>query len=130
MTLTTLLQNIFRLVVGWKKIFSITKEMSVSLQHFPVSLEKIFDIIVSHTFRVITLSCWFFFSIWVFFHEHSRITGLQGKGEGISLSPLYHFHPLHRHVGISGAITAGSSPLRIACSRTGTRNLWFLSASR
>ena len=24
----------------------------------------------------------FFFSIWVFFHEHSRITGLQGKGEG------------------------------------------------
>ena len=29
----------------------------------------------------------FFFSIWVFFHEHSRITGLQGKGEGISLTP-------------------------------------------
>ena len=28
-----------------------------------------------------------FFSIWVFFHEHSRITGLQGKGEGISLTP-------------------------------------------
>ena len=26
----------------------------------------------------------FFFSIWVFFHEHSRITGLQGNGEGIS----------------------------------------------
>ena len=31
---------------------------------------------------------WFiFFSIWVFFYEHSRITGLQGKGEGISLTP-------------------------------------------
>ena len=29
----------------------------------------------------------FFFSIWVFFHNHSRITGLQGKGEGISLAP-------------------------------------------
>ena len=27
----------------------------------------------------------FFFSIWVFFHEYSRITGLQGKG--ISLTP-------------------------------------------
>ena len=24
--------------------------------------------------------------MWVFFHEHSRSTGLQGKGEGISLS--------------------------------------------
>ena len=24
----------------------------------------------------------FFFSIWVFFHEHSRFTGQQGKGEG------------------------------------------------
>ena len=31
-----------------------------------------------------------FFSIWVFFHEHSQITGLQGKGEGISLTPHYH----------------------------------------
>ena len=38
-----------------------------------------------------------FFSIWVFFHEHSRITGLQGKGKGISLTPHYLFHPLHRH---------------------------------
>ena len=28
----------------------------------------------------------FFFSIWVFFYKHSRITGLQGKGEGISFS--------------------------------------------
>ena len=24
-----------------------------------------------------------FFSMWVFFHEHSQITGLPGKGEGI-----------------------------------------------
>ena len=29
-----------------------------------------------------------FFSIWVFFHEHSRITGLQGKMEGIFLKFL------------------------------------------
>ena len=27
-----------------------------------------------------------FFSMWVFFHNHSRITRLQGKGEGISLT--------------------------------------------
>ena len=34
----------------------------------------------------------FFFSIWVLFHKHSRFTGQQGKGEGIYLTPLYHFH--------------------------------------
>ena len=37
-----------------------------------------------------------------------------GKGEGISLTPLYHFHPLHRHLDISRAITADSSILHIA----------------
>ena len=72
----------------------------------------------------------FFFSIWVLFHEHSRITGLEGKGEGIPLAPHYHFHPLHGHLDISRGITAGSSPLRIASSRTRTGNLWFPSASR
>ena len=72
----------------------------------------------------------FFFSIWIFFHEHSRFTGQQGKGEGIYLTPLYHFHPLHRHLDISRAITAESSPLHIAGSRTRTGNLWFPSASR
>ena len=72
----------------------------------------------------------FFFSIWDLFHEHSRITGLQGKGEGIPLTPHYHFHPLPRHLHISGTITAGSSPLHIVSSRTRTGNLWFPSASR
>ena len=43
----------------------------------------------------------FFFSIWVLFHEHSRITGLQGKGEDISLTPYYHFHRLHTQLDIS-----------------------------
>ena len=64
----------------------------------------------------------FFFSICVFFHSHSRITGLQGKGKGISLTPHYHFHPLHRHLDISRTITAESSPLYIASSRTRTGN--------
>ena len=31
----------------------------------------------------------FFFSIWVFFHERSRFTGQQGKGEGIYLTPNF-----------------------------------------
>ena len=51
----------------------------------------------------------FFFSIWVFFHEHSRITELRGKGEGISLTPHYPFHPLHRHLDTSRAITPDST---------------------
>ena len=66
-----------------------------------------------------------FFSIWVLFHEDSRITGLQGKREGIPLTPHYHFYPLHRHLNISRAITAESSPLHIDSSWTRTGNLWF-----
>ena len=38
--------------------------------------------------------------------------------ERVSLYPLYHYHPLHRHLDISRAITAESSPLHIASSRT------------
>ena len=68
----------------------------------------------------------FFFSIWVFFHEHSRFAGQQGKGEVIYLTPLCHFHPLRGRSGIGRAIAAGGSPLR----RTRAGGLWFLGASR
>ena len=77
----------------------------------------------------IYLYIYIFFSIRVFFHEHSRFTGQQGKGEGIYLTPLSHFHPLRRHIDISRAITAESSPMHIAGSSTRTGNLWFPSAS-
>ena len=60
-----------------------------------------------------------FFSIWVFFHNDSWITGLQGKGEGIASQTL----------DISQAITAESSPLHIGSSRTWIGILWFLSTS-
>ena len=70
-----------------------------------------------------------FLSIWVFFHEHSRITGLQGNEEGISLTPHYHFDLIHRHLGISQVVTAESSSLHITSSQTRTGNLWFQSAS-
>ena len=64
-----------------------------------------------------------FFSIWVFFHEHSQFTEQQRKGEAISLTPLYHFHPLHKHLDIiSLTITEESSLLYIACCRTQTGN--------
>ena len=71
-----------------------------------------------------------FFSIWVFFHGHSRVTGLQGNGEGFFffLTRHYPFHPLHRHLDISRASTAESSSL-LAGSRTRTGKLWFPSAS-
>ena len=45
-----------------------------------------------------------------------------GKGEGISLIPHYHFHPLHRHLDISRAMTAESSPLHITSSRAQVLN--------
>ena len=44
----------------------------------------------------------FFFSIWVFFQEHSRFTVQQGKGEAISLSLLItstHFTDTQKVVG-------------------------------
>ena len=47
------------------------------------------------------------------------------KGGGRSVVPHYHFHPLHRHLDISRAITAESSPPHIASRRTRTGNLWF-----
>ena len=66
-----------------------------------------------------------FFSIWVFFHNYSQTTGLQGKREDISLTPHYHFHPLQRHLDISRVITAESSPVHIGSSRTQTGHLLF-----
>ena len=53
----------------------------------------------------------------------------RGRGRAF-LTPHYHFHPLLRHLEISRAITAESSPLHIASPRTRTGNLWFPSASR
>ena len=50
----------------------------------------------------------FFFSIWVFLSRAFTIHRAAGEGgEGIYLTPLYHFNPLHRHLDISWAITAG-----------------------
>ena len=47
-----------------------------------------------------------------------------GKEKGISLTPHYYFHPLRRHLDISRAITAESSPLHIGSSWTRTKNLY------
>ena len=113
-------------VVSFSRIFSVHQEHVFS--GTPESLLFIFFTAKCQA-RMYSLYFFFIFSIWLFFHEHSRITGLQGKGKGISLTPYYHFHPLHRHLDISRAITAESSPLHIGSSRTRTGNLWFPSAS-
>ena len=97
------------------------------LRWFPETSKKAID--VSYAKRNLKLVM-IFFSIWVFFHKHSRFTGQQGKGEDISFSPLYHFYPLHRHSDICREITAVSMPLHIANSRTWIGDLWFPSASR
>ena len=71
-----------------------------------------------------TFSCFLlisFFSIGFLFHDQSRITGLQGKGEEISLTTNYHFQPLHRHLDNSWAITAKCSPLHIGSNPTRTQ---------
>ena len=67
-----------------------------------------------------SLDLFFVFSIWVLFHEHSRFAGQQGKGEVISLTPLYQFHPLNRHLDISRAIITESPSLLIARSQART----------
>ena len=72
-------------------------------------------------FRFVIVVSWvlllLFFYVWIFFHEHSQFTEQQGKREDISLTPFYHFHPLHRYLGISRANTAERSRLYIASSR-------------
>ena len=52
-----------------------------------------------------------------------------GKGGSYSLTPLYYFHLLYRHVEISQAIAAESSPLHTARDGPQARNPWFRSAN-
>ena len=74
--------------------------------------------LVLNAFLKVRAVYFYFFFLWgFFFHKHSQITGLPGKGEGISLILHYHFHRLRRHLDISRAITAESSPLHIASAR-------------
>ena len=60
----------------------------------------------------------FLFSIWISFTNIGN--SQDSREEAICLTSLYHFYPLHRHLDISQTITAESSPLHIASSRTQT----------
>ena len=76
-----------------------------------------------------TLLCIYFLFRYSFTNIHDSQDN-RGRGEAISLTPLYHFHPLHRHVDTSWTITAESSPLHIANTPSQTGDIWFPSTSR
>ena len=94
------------------------------------------DVSLSFFWNCVTPNCWtccYYFAFLKNFlsgfsfrniHDSQNSRG-RGGGRGIYLTPLYHFHPLHRHLDISQAITAESSPLPIVSSWTWTGNLWF-----
>ena len=69
-----------------------------------------------------------FFSRFCFTNIH-ELLDCKEKGESISFTLHYHFHPFHTHLHISRAITAERSPLHIYSSQTRTGSLWFLSVS-
>ena len=46
-----------------------------------------------------------YISIWFFFLEHLGFIGHQGNWEDVSVTPLYHFNQLEKHLGISWVIT-------------------------
>ena len=101
-------------------LFSFVKIVNSSKDGILLQFKRLSRIVISFDSLVVVVvvAVVVVVSICVFFHEHSRFTGQQAKGEGIYLTPVYHFHPLHRHFGISRAITAESSPLHIAGNRT------------
>ena len=98
-------------------MFCVVHQLVVDLAHHQLILNHCskfsLQSIISWLFPVSNdlFICFCFFLIWVFYHKYSRFIGQQGKGEDISLTPLCHFHSVHRHLDISRMITAKSSPL-------------------
>ena len=97
-----------------------TSVMEDSRRSLCTYTESLFLHVVKHNLFFL-----FLFSIWLFFHEYSRFTGQQVKGEAISLYSFYQFLPLHRHLDIIWIIAAESSPLRIAGSRNRRSGLFY-----
>ena len=92
-----------------KSRFSISKKFAVKERLYYISS------FISDSFM-----CFFFFL--AFLHKHSRIIGLQRKGESIFLTLHYHFHLLHIHLDISFIChcSGNNSLVRyfLACSRS------------
>ena len=107
-------------MIEWQRLWKNTSKINADILLLAMLKKYLNDI---------SLSSDIFFSIEVFFHDHSWITGLLGKGEGIPLTPHYQLHPLYRYLDISQAITAESSLLHMGSSRTRTGDFWFPSTS-
>ena len=67
----------------------------------------------------------FFFFYLGFLSRTFTIHRTADEGGSYFINSSHHFHPLPRHLDISWVITAGSSPLHIASSRTRTGSLFI-----
>ena len=101
------------------------QQKSSSYQSFLYNLDFNTLLQLKRNFLLVTRSLLLFtrYSLVFFFYlgflsRTFMIYRTAGEGGANSLSPLYHFLPLHRHLDISRAITTESSPLHIASSRT------------
>ena len=92
-------------VYQFKLLFFFCFDFIYNLLKWRCSFPNVFVMLLYLRLIYFTL---FFLSVF-FFHEHLQITGLQGEGGGILVTPHYHFHPLHRNLDISRWITAESS---------------------
>ena len=102
----------------------------VKLQHIASFCSKCFlnRVFASSICFLLIRSCRWnppFFISWFSFTNIHDSQDSRRKGEAISLIPLYHFEPLHRHLDNRRTITAESLPLHIATSSTRTKKLWF-----
>ena len=69
-----------------------------------------------------------FFYLGFLSHDIHIFQGSKGRGRPI-LIPLYNFHLLHKHLCISWAITAESSPMHMNSGQSQTENRWFPNAN-
>ena len=100
------------------------------IKHFFVPFVLLFSSLSSFVLFCFFRFFFVFFFFLIFYLSGFYLKYINDSKETVFLTPLYHFHPLHRRLDISQVITAESSPLHIASRCTRTGNLWFPSASR
>ena len=113
-----------------QRSFSVTAPLSTNVKPFRrhSSYRSLFDLCIKAVLNLELLAVLEIKTLYLYCYLY-YLDQYRGEGEAISLTPHYHFHPLHRDIEISRAVPAESSPLHIASSRTRTGNLWFPSVS-
>ena len=115
---------------GVRLILNNFKTSFMKTSNYEVVIKPLSNVIRYYGYQIVSIIlnfiCFFYLD---FLSRRFTIHRTAGEG-GIYLAPLYHFHPLHRHLDISRKITAESSHLHIASGRTRTVVLWFPSTSR